>query len=317
MSTDSDQQGESALTVIVAFGANAAVAAAKTAAAVFTGSASMLAEAAHSWADTGNQVFLLVAQRKSQRPPDDARPLGYGREAYVWSLFAAMGLFVAGAAVSVWHGITELGHEGPVESPGVAYGVLGVAFLLEAVSFAQAFRQTRAESQRLDRDVLDHALRTSDPTLRAALAEDTAALLGLVIAALGIFLHQVTGSAVFDALGSILVGLLLGAVAIVLIERNRRFLTGQESDQRLRQGVLERLLSLPEVDRVTYVRLEFVGPRQLVLFARIDLQGEEPETSVARALRRVEEQLERDSRIVEALITLAIPEEPSLTAARS
>ena len=317
MSTDSDQQGESALTVIVAFGANAAVAAAKTAAAVFTGSASMLAEAAHSWADTGNQVFLLVAQRKSQRPPDDARPLGYGREAYVWSLFAAMGLFVAGAAVSVWHGITELSHEGPVESPGVAYAVLGVAFLLEGVSFAQAFRQTRAESQRLDRDVLDHALRTSDPTLRAVLAEDTAALLGLVIAALGIFLHQVTGSAVFDAVGSILVGLLLGVVAIVLIERNRRFLTGQESDERLRQGVLERLLSLPEVARVTYVRLEFVGPRQLVLFARIDLQGEEPETSVARALRRVEEQLERDSRILEALITLAIPEEPSLTAARS
>ena len=317
MSTDSDHQGESALTVIVAFGANAAVAAAKTAAAVFTGSASMLAEAAHSWADTGNQVFLLVAQRKSQRPPDDARPLGYGREAYVWSLFAAMGLFVAGAAVSVWHGITQLSHEGPVESPGVAYAVLGVAFLLEGVSFAQAFRQTRAESQRLDRDVLDHALRTSDPTLRAVLAEDTAALLGLVIAALGIFLHQVTGSAVFDAVGSILVGLLLGVVAIVLIERNRRFLTGQESDERLRQGVLERLLSLPEVARVTYVRLEFVGPRQLVLFARIDLQGEEPETSVARALRRVEEQLERDSRIIEALITLAIPEEPSLTAARS
>jgi cation diffusion facilitator family transporter len=317
MSTDNDHQGESALTVIVAFGANAAVAAAKTAAAVFTGSASMLAEAAHSWADTGNQVFLLVAQRKSQRPPDDARPLGYGREAYVWSLFAAMGLFVAGAAVSVWHGITQLSHEGPVESPGVAYAVLGVAFLLEGVSFAQAFRQTRAESQRLDRDVLDHALRTSDPTLRAVLAEDTAALLGLVIAALGIFLHQVTGSAVFDAVGSILVGLLLGVVAIVLIERNRRFLTGQESDERLRQGVLERLLSLPEVARVTYVRLEFVGPRQLVLFARIDLQGEEPETSVARALRRVEEQLERDSRIIEALITLAIPEEPSLTAARS
>jgi cation diffusion facilitator family transporter len=307
-----DQQGESALTVIVAFGANAAVAAAKSAAAVFTGSASMLAEAAHSWADTGNQVFLLVAQRKSRRPPDASRPLGYGREAYVWSMFAAMGLFVAGAAVSVWHGITELGHEGPVESPGVAYGVLGVAFLLEGASFAQAFRQTRAESRRLDRDVLDHALRSSDPTLRAVLAEDTAALIGLAIAALGIFLHQVTGSAVFDALGSILVGLLLGAVAVVLIERNRRFLTGQESDERLRQGVLERILSLPEVARVTYVRLEFVGPRQLVLFARVDLQGEERETSVAHALRGVEEQLEQDRRITEALITLALPEEPAL-----
>ncbi len=108
------------------------------------------------------------------------------------------------------------------------------------------------------------------------LAEDSAALVGLVIAALGIFLHQLTGSAVFDALGSILVGLLLGAVALVLIERNRRFLTGQESDERLRQGVLERITALPEVSRVTYVRLEFFGPRQLVLFARVDLEGESP-----------------------------------------
>src|SRR6476646_8240951 len=101
---DEQPKGESALTVLIAFGANAAVAAAKTAAAVFTGSASMLAEAAHSWADTGNQVFLLVANRRSHRPPDRAHPLGHGREAYVWSLLAALGLFVAGAAVSVTHG---------------------------------------------------------------------------------------------------------------------------------------------------------------------------------------------------------------------
>jgi len=308
-----DQGGESTLTVIIAFAANGAVALAKSVAALLTGSASMLAEAAHSWADTGNQVFLLIAQRKSQRPPDEARPLGYGREAYVWSMFAAMGLFVAGGAVSVWHGITELSHEGPVESPLVAYAVLGVAFVFEGISFAQAFRQTRAESERLDRDVLDHALRTSDPTLRAVLAEDTAALVGLVIAALGIALHQLTGSAVWDAAGSILVGLLLVAIAVVLIDRNRRFLTGQASDERLRQGMLARITALPAVARVTYVRLEFVGPRQLVLFARVDLEGDQPEATVAHALRRIEEGLEEDHRVVEALITLATPEEPALS----
>lgn len=313
---DGGAGGESTLTVIIAFAANAAVAVAKSAAALLTGSASMLAEAAHSWADTGNQVFLLVAQKKSQRPPDEARPLGYGREAYVWSMFAAMGLFVAGGAVSVWRGITELSHEGEVESPLVAYGVLGVAFVFEAISFAQAFRQTRAESQRLDRDVFDHALKTSDPTLRAVLAEDTAALVGLVIAAGGIALHQLTGSAVWDAAGSILVGLLLIVIAVVLIERNRRFLTGQGSDEELRQGVLARVTALPEVARVTYLRLEFVGPRQLVLFARIDLEGDQPETTVAHALRRVEEQLEQDDRVVEALITLSTPEEPTLTPRR-
>jgi divalent metal cation (Fe/Co/Zn/Cd) transporter len=227
-------------------------------------------------------------------------------------MFAAMGLFVAGAAVSVWHGVTQLSHEGPVESPGVAYAVLAAAFVFEGISFGQAFRQTRRESRTLERDVFDHALRTSDPTLRAVLAEDSAALIGLVIAALGIFLHQVTGSAVYDALGSILVGLLLGVVAVLLIDRNRRFLTGQESDERVRQGVLERMAALPQVARVTYVRLEFVGPRQLVLFARVDLQGESPESSVAYALREVEQELESDPRIMEALITLATPEEASL-----
>ena len=305
--------GESTVTVIIAFAANAAVAAAKSVAALLTGSASMLAEAAHSWADTGNQVFLLVAQKKSQRPPDEARPLGYGKEAYVWSMFAAMGLFVAGGAVSVWHGITELSHQGEVESPVVAYAVLGVAFIFESISFAQAFRQTHAESEALDRDVFDHALRSSDPTLRAVLAEDTAALVGLVIAALGIALHQLTGSAVWDAAGSILVGVLLIVIAVVLIERNRRFLTGQSSDEKLRQGMLARVTALPEVARVTYLRLEFVGPRQLVLFARVDLEGDQPEASVAHALRRIEERLEEDDRVVEALITLATPEEPALT----
>ena len=305
--------GESTLTVIIAFAANAAVAVAKSVAALFTGSASMLAEAAHSWADTGNQVFLLVAQKKSQRPPDEARPLGYGKEAYVWSMFAAMGLFVAGGAVSVWHGITELSHKGEVESPLVAYAVLGVAFVFESISFAQAFRQTHAESEQLDRDVFDHALRSSDPTLRAVLAEDTAALAGLVIAALGIALHQLTGSAVWDAAGSILVGLLLIIVAVVLIERNRRFLTGQSSDEELRQGMLVRVTALPEVARVTYLRLEFVGPRQLVLFARVDLEGDLPEATVAHSLRRIEERLEQDDRVLEALITLATPEEPALT----
>ena len=305
--------GESTTTVVIAFFANLGISIAKTVVAFITGSASMMAESAHSWADTGNQVFLLVAQNKSQRPPDEARPLGYGREAYVWSMFAAMGLFVAGGAVSVWHGITELSHQGGVESPLVAYGVLAVAFVFEGISFTQAFRQTRAESRRLDRDVFDHALRSSDPTLRAVLAEDTAALAGLVIAALGIALHQLPGSAVWDAAGSILVGLLLIVIAVVLIERNRRFLTGQSSDESLRQGVLVRVTSLPDVARVTYLRLEFVGPRQLVLFARVDLEGDQPEATVAHALRRIEEKLEEDDRVVEALITLATPEEPALT----
>lgn len=306
--------GESTVTVVVAFCANLAVAVAKTVAALLTGSASMVAEAAHSWADTGNQVFLLVAGHRSRRSPDASHPLGYGREAYVWAMFAAMGLFVAGAAVSVWHGITQVGTPEPSERPDVAYVVLAVSFLFEGSSFLQAYRQTRAEARRFHRDVLEHALRSSDPTMRAVLAEDSAALVGLVVAALGIYLHAATGSSVYDAAGSIVIGLMLGVVAVVLIDRNRRFLTGQESDDRLRQAAIDRLRALPEVARVTYVRLEFVGPRQVVLVAAVDLTGEAPESRVAYTLRRLEQHLEHDPHVTEAVLTLSTPDEPDLAA---
>jgi cation diffusion facilitator family transporter len=304
--------GESTVTVIIAFAANLAIAVAKTVVALLTGSASMLAESAHSWADTGNEVFLLVADRSSRRPPDASHPFGYGRDAYVWSMFAAMGLFTAGAVVSVWNGVSKLFEASEDTSYFWAYVVLGIAFLLEGTSFAQAFKQTRREAKRYDREILEHAMATSDPTLRAVFAEDAAALTGLVIAGIGIFLHQVTGEAVYDAAGSILVGLLLGVVAIVLINKNRRFLTGQESDARLRDAALGLVKQMQEVARVAYLRLEFVGPRQVLLVARVDIDGEQPETKVAYTLRELEHRLEEDPIVTEAVLTLATPEEPSL-----
>jgi cation diffusion facilitator family transporter len=304
--------GESTTTVIIAFAANCAIAVAKTVVALITGSASMLAESAHSWADTGNEVLLLIADKRGKRAPDASHPFGYGREAYVWSMFAALGLFTAGAVVSVWNGVSKLFESSEDTSYFWAYVVLGIAFVLEGVSFAQAFKQTRKEAKRLDRDVLQHALATSDPTLRAVFAEDAAALVGLVVAAVGIFLHQVTGDAVYDAAGSILVGLLLGVVAIVLINRNLRFLSGQESDPQLRDAAVRKVKNLPEVARVTYMRLEFVGPRQVLLVASVDLEGERPESQVAYTLRDLEHRLEEDRIVTEAVLTLSIPEDVSL-----
>jgi cation diffusion facilitator family transporter len=304
--------GETTVTVVIAFVANLAIAIAKTVVAMLTGSASMLAESAHSWADTGNEVFLVIADRRSRRESDPAHPWGYGREAYVWSMFAALGLFTAGAVVSVWNGVTKLLEPAEDVSYIWAYIVLAVAFVLEGISFAQAFRQTRGEARSLDRDVLEHALATSDPTLRAVFAEDAAALIGLAIAALGIFLHQVTGEAAYDAAGSILVGLLLGVVAVVLINRNLRFLTGQETDAGTRDAVIEELKDMPEVARVTYVRLEFIGPRQVLLVASVDLDGEQPETKVAYMLRDLESRLEQNPSVKDAVLTLATPEDPSI-----
>ena len=230
-------------TVLVAFAANLLVAVAKTVAAIVTGSASILAEAAHSWADTGNEVFLFVANRRSRRPADDAHPLGYGREAYVWALLAALGLFVAGAVLSVTHGVQELVRPEPATDFVLGYAVLAVSFVLEGVSFLRSVRQAKPGAQLMERDVIAQVMATSDPTLRAVFAEDSAALIGLVIAAAGLGAHQLTGSAVPDAIGSILVGLLLAAVAIYLIDRNRELLIGEEADPRIRAAVIRALLN--------------------------------------------------------------------------
>jgi cation diffusion facilitator family transporter len=310
------EQTETTTTVVVAFAANLAIAIAKSVVAALSGSASLVAEAAHSWADTGNQVLLLVAERRSARPPDEERPLGYGREAYVWSLFAALGLFFAGGAVSVYHGIAALGSESEGADYTAGYVVLAVALCFEAVSFAQAYRQARSEARELGRDVLDHALATSDPTLRAVLAEDSAAVIGVLIAAAGLVLHEITGDARYDAAGSILVGLLLCGVGLVLIDRNRRFLTGEVASAGLHDAALQRLHDLPGIERVTRLRLEFLGPRQLLLVAGIDLHGDAVESDVAHRLRDLERELETNPRVVEAVLTLSTPEEPSLARPR-
>lgn len=304
--------GESLLTVLVAFGANLLIALAKTVAAVLTGSASMVAEAAHSWADAGNEVFLLIAERRGDKARDRDHPMGYGRETYVWSMFAAFGLFSAGAIVSIWHGFTELTKPEEATDFLIAYVVLGVAFVLEGVSFLQALRQARTSAQALNRNTLWHVFHTSNPTLRAVFFEDAAALIGLLIAGAGIGLHQLIGSPVPDAIGSILVGVLLGAVAVVLIDRNRRFLVGEAVTPQLRSEMLDNLNGRADIDRVTYLHLEFVGPSKIYLVAAIDMSGNQLERDLAVRLRRVERDLELDDRIEEAVLTLSTPDEPSL-----
>lgn len=302
-------QGDSTLTVAVAFAANLAIAIAKTVAATLTGSASMSAEATHSWADAGNEVFLLIANRRGGRDADARRPLGYGREAYVWSLLAAVGLFVVGAAVSIWRGVTELLHgSDSAEDYRIAYLVLAIAFILESVSLLQALRQLRRDARTFDSDVLEYALRTSDPTVRAVFAEDAAALIGIAIAFLGILLHQLTGEVVWDAAGSILVGVLLGVVAVVLIDRNRVFLTGESGSPRIHDALVARLAEFPEVTTVRFLRSEFIGPKRLFVIASVDLEGDRVESSIARTLRDLEHRLEQDPYVSEAVLTVSEPD---------
>ena len=303
---------DSTLTVLIALGANLLVAVAKSAATVITGSASLAAEAAHSWADTGNEIFLVVANRRSTRPPDQAHPLGHGREAYVWSLFAALGLFIAGGAVSIIHGVNELRAPTPADDFAVGYVVLALSFALEGTSLLRSVNQANSEAQVLHRDLIQHVLATSDPTLRAVFAEDVAALIGLVVAAVGLSARQLSGSAVPDAVGSILIGLLLTVIAVQLINRNRRFLVGEEADPRLRVAVLRALVEMPEVARVTVLRLEVVGPRTIAIIGAVDLTGDDVESHLAVRLRALEDKMTASPAVAGAVLTLSAPDEPSL-----
>ncbi|GAA2941329.1 cation transporter [Microbacterium luteolum] len=300
------------MTVIIAFLANILVAIAKTIAAVITSSASMVAEAAHSWADAGNEIFLLIADRRGARTKDARHPLGYGRNAFVWSLIAAFGIFTAGAIVSIMHGIQELSETGPVESPLVAYIVLGIAFVLEGASFTQAMVKSRRLAKERGSSTWDFVLETSDTTLRAVFFEDAAALIGLVLAGGAILLHQITGVAAWDAVGSILVGILLAVVAIILISRNIEFLVGTTAAPKLRARVGTALLALPQIERVTYLHIEYVGPNRLFIVAEVDLAGDALEHDVARRLRDVEQRIEEHEAVETVVLSLSVDDEPSL-----
>lgn len=310
---DQSKGGESTVTVIIALIANALLAAAKTVAGVLTGSASMMAESAHSWSDTGNEIFLLIAEKMGKKPRDESHPRGYGRLTYVWSLVAAFGLFSAGAVVSIWHGVTELLKAPESASFTMNYVILAVAFVLEGMSFLQASRQVHGASQRWGMHPLRFVERTSNPTLRAVFFEDFSALLGILLAGAGIGLHQLTGKAYWDAVGSIAIGLLLGFVAVFLMRRNMDYLLGEGSPE-MRRRVLAGLCGHEAIDKVTYLHVEWVGPSRLFVVAAVDLTGDDAEPDLARRLRDVELDIEANDLIEDAVLTLSHPEDEPLTA---
>ncbi len=255
-------------TVLIAGAANVFVGVIKLAAGILVGSSAMLAEAAHSAADTLNQGFLLASLREGERPADARHPFGYGQERYFWSLLAAFGIFIAGAGFSVFEGLLALGHRGS-DNPLLAYVVLGVAGLAEGTSLARVLIQLRGEARRGGTTFL-HRVRTSaDTTVKTTLFEDSAAMVGLALAALGLVLRQVTGSPVWDGAASIAIGVLLVVIAIRLGLDSRDYLIGRAASPETIETICAEIENTPGIDAVRDLRTMHLGPDHIIVAAQV------------------------------------------------
>jgi cation diffusion facilitator family transporter len=272
------ERPESTGTVVVAGLVNLAIAGAKAVAGVLSGSAAVLAEAAHSVADTLTEVLLFVALRRGSRPADEDHPFGHGKSAYLWALLAATGTLVLGAGFAVSQGVRTI-MAGPQEEGHylTAYVVLAISFVLEGTSLVRAVHQLRRGAARYRVTVLRFLRRTPDTTVKAVTAEDSAALVGLILAALGLGLTQMTGSPIPDGVASILIGALLAVVAMLLVRTNASLIIGQAPSERLRNDIRAEIESLSDVTRVLEVMAMYLGPASLLVAARVDFA----ETSVA------------------------------------
>lgn len=287
------EAGASRKTVLIALAANALIAAVKLAGGLLSGSTALLAEAAHSLADTTNQGFLLVSIRLSRREPTESQPFGYGHERFLWTFMAAVGMFLAGAVFAVGYGVVEL-LAGARESGGfaVAWITLAISLAAEGTSWMRAMRQSRAEAREAGKPVIRYARESRDPNVKMVLFEDTAALIGIAIAAIGIGLDQLTGQTFWDPAASVVIGLLLISVAIWMARDAGHLLVGAAAlpeERETMERVIEEHADVVEVRELLTMAL---GPSALLVAARVDLDDridagriEHTTTVLDRALR--------------------------------
>jgi cation diffusion facilitator family transporter len=254
----------------------------------------MLAEAAHSVADTLNQVFLMAAIKRSKKPADAQHPFGYGMERYFWSLIAAVGIFVLGAGYSVFEGIKTVITPEPLGGLVIPYVVLGISFLFEGSSWLKAVRQLHGEADDLDRGFFEHLKITPDPTAKTVAFEDTAALVGLVLAAAGITLHHVTGQGFWDGVASILIGVLLVGVAYALGQQNKRALIGEALPLSTQDEIRRIIHESPGIDSVVELLTMRMSPEEVLIAARVDLDDDASVDELEQAADEVERRLREE-----------------------
>jgi cation diffusion facilitator family transporter len=286
---------ESTSTVLVAGAANLLIAAAKLVAGLASGSAAMLSEAAHSFGDTMNQVFLMASLRRSRKPPDPQHPFGYGMERYFWSLLAAVGIFVLGAGFSAYQGVQALLHSGEPEGSATwAFVVLGVSFLFEGTSFLKGLHQLRHDASAARTPATQHLRHDADPALRAVIWEDGAALTGLVIAGLGLAIDEMTGGRTFDGIASLLIAALLIGVAYGLGRQNQQYLIGKAASPELQRRIAEAIDDADGVDDVLELMTMRLSPDEVLVAARVDLADHLTPEQIELAADEIDEAVKRE-----------------------
>lgn len=272
--------------VVTALVANLGIAVSKFAAAVITGSASMLAEGVHSVADSTNQVLLLVGGRRARRAPSELHPFGYARERYIYGFLVAIILFSLGGLYALYEAYHKITHPDELASPLVAVAVLGVAICLEGFAMRTAVRE--ANRVRGDRSWVQFIRRARAPELPVILLEDAGALLGLVFALLGVGLTVLTGNGIFDGLGTAAIGILLVVIAAVLATEMKSLLVGEAAVPEQVTAIRDALLSTPGVEAVIHLRTLHLGPDELLVAAKIGVSADADGGAVAAGIDEAE-----------------------------
>ncbi|HEX2699189.1 MAG TPA: cation diffusion facilitator family transporter [Acidimicrobiales bacterium] len=272
--------------IVAAFLANLGIAVAKFAGFAFTGAASMLAEAVHSVADSTNQGLLLLGGSRARRPATSAHPFGYGRERYFWAFVVALVIFSLGSLFALFEGEEKLRNPHELESAGWAVGILAVAIVFEGLSLRTAVRETRAVKG--SRSWWAFVRRSKSPELPVVLLEDSGALVGLVFALAGIGMAELTGEPRWDAVGSLAIGLLLGAIAMVLVVEMKSLLIGESASPAVVKRICDAITSDGRIEQVVHMRTEHLGPDELLVAAKILLAADRTLGEVADLIDEAE-----------------------------
>ncbi|WP_432417573.1 cation diffusion facilitator family transporter [Actinoplanes solisilvae] len=284
-------KNESVGTVIIAGLANLVIAVAKLLAGLVSGSAAVVSESVHSLADTVTEVFLFVALRRGSRPADEEHPFGYGKESFVWAFIAAVFTFVGGAGFSIYHGIETIIDPRHTGDYLWSYVVLAVSFVAEGTSFLRARRQVEGASRKWGISPFRFLRLTPDTTVKAVYLEDSAALVGLILAAGGLALTQLTGHEMWDGIASIAIGVLLLAVATTLATSNASLLVGRAVPRRVHNQIAADLASIPIVTAVPTLLTMQLGPGDILVAAKVDFDDNARGGEIERASDEAERRL--------------------------